>query len=105
MIIRTDRFSEFNIKTATVTIDKISWTKILTKTSVDRRFNMISFLFNGDGFVNMTPNEDGSDFISFSSDTTLISKEFNYYNGDIYAKLSDDSTIETLDIKVQENDK
>jgi hypothetical protein len=107
MAIQTHNFPQFNIKNggATITTDKVSWTQILEKTGVDRRFSWVA-VANDDlaDSIMLSPNADGSHAITLQG-TTVLAEELKYCNNAWYVQVKATSVAATIDIVVWENDK
>lgn len=103
MAINKNVVNEFNIKTETITVNKNGWTKILTKTGIDRHFVLISVASTAEDFIHLSIKKDGSDSISLDSLLMMIN-EFQFYNGDLYAKVDNSSVAETINVIVWQNE-
>jgi hypothetical protein len=103
MSIRTDNFEEFNLETSIVQINKSNFTKILSSQGVDRRMLIIGINI-ATGGVLITPNADFSHTIRISN-FEVLENFLQYYNGELYAKLSDDTLESNANVTVWKNNR
>lgn len=96
----------YGILSETINVNKNEWVKIMDKASVIRHLVILNMeVQNGfDDYISISTSKDGSNSIDYRG-VILDNETFKFYQGELYAKVHNNSVNDSFDVKVWQNNK